>query len=187
MSITPVEAIAALLGLINIVLVVRRSVWNYPFALAMVSLYGWVFFGAKLYSDALLQIFFFVINLYGWWNWASNRAATGEVTVTAMRPGQRAVWMAGCAAATAVWGWGMHRFTDAAFPWWDAAVAMMSIVAQILMSRRYFENWVLWIAVDGIAIALYAARDLWLTAALYGVFLAMSIWGLIDWRRRIAG
>jgi hypothetical protein len=48
--------------------------WNYPFALAMVSLYAWVFFGAKLYSDALLQFFYIAVNLYGWWNWARSRA-----------------------------------------------------------------------------------------------------------------
>ena len=77
----------------------------------------------------------------------------------------------------------MHRYTDAAFPWWDAGVAMLSVAAQILMSRRAIENWVLWITVDGIAIGLYAAKDLWLTALLYMIFLALSVWGLMDWRR----
>src|ERR1700743_2397110 len=63
------EIIAAILGVANIVLLVRRSVWNYPFGLAMVALYGWVFFAARLYSDAGLQVFFFVVQIYGWWNW----------------------------------------------------------------------------------------------------------------------
>ena len=62
---SPIEVTAAILGLVNVVLVVRRSLWNYPFALAMVTLYGWIFFHEKLYSDALLQIFFVVVNLYG--------------------------------------------------------------------------------------------------------------------------
>jgi nicotinamide mononucleotide transporter len=75
----------------------------------------------------------------------------------------------------------MHRFTDAAFPWWDAAVAMLSVAAQILMSRRLIENWALWIAVDVLAIGLYAAKDLWLTALLYAIFLFLAIWGLIGW------
>ena len=61
------EIAAALLGVINVLLVVRRSVWNYPFGIAMVALYFFVFREAKLYSDALLQIFFFLIQLYGWW------------------------------------------------------------------------------------------------------------------------
>ena len=57
----PVELAAAALGLINVALVARRSLWNYPFGIAMVALYFFVFADAKLYSDALLQIFFLVI------------------------------------------------------------------------------------------------------------------------------
>lgn len=60
-----IEVAATLLGLANIILVIRRSVWNFPFALAMVTLYGFIFAEAKLYSDAGLQLFFFVVNLYG--------------------------------------------------------------------------------------------------------------------------
>ncbi len=66
------EWLAAGLGVINVIFVVRRSIWNFPFALAMVALYFFVFFEAKLYSDALLQIFFFVINGFGWWAWSAG-------------------------------------------------------------------------------------------------------------------
>lgn len=186
---SPLEVIAFVLGVANVTLVVRRSLWNYPFGLAMVSLYGVIFLGARLYSDAILQIFFFMVQLYGWLNWARSKSDEGEVVVVRLAAAERMAWLAGIAIATALWGWAMHRFTDAAFPWWDASVAMLSVAAQILMSRRAIENWVLWIAVDLDAIGLYAVKDLWLTALLYTIFLALSVWGLIDWRaaRRRAG
>ena len=183
MQVSPIEAAATLFGLVNVTLVVRRSIWNYPFALAMVSLYAWIFYGAKLYSDALLQLFYFAVNLYGWWNWAKSRAETGEVRVESLGRGARLAWLAGCAAAIAGWGAVVHRFTDATYPWWDGSVAMISVAAQILQSRRKWESWVLWILVDLIAIPLFMVKDLWLTAALYGVFLALSVWGLIDWTK----
>ena len=179
---SPVETIAFVLGVINVTLVVRRSLWNYPFGLVMVALYGWVFFGAKLYSDMLLQVFFFVVQIYGWANWARSAAAAGEVRVERLGRTSRTLWLAGSAVAILGWGGLMHRFTDAAYPWWDAAVAILSVAAQILMSRRLIENWVLWIAVDLLAICLYAAKDLWLTALLYAIFLGLSVWGLVDWR-----
>ncbi|NYT42037.1 nicotinamide mononucleotide transporter [Sphingomonas sp. R-74633] len=178
---SPIEATASLLGLINVFLVVRRSIWNYPFALAMVSLYAWIFFHEKLYSDALLQLFFFVVNLYGWWNWTRSRAASGEVVVETLGPRERAIWAAIAVCVIALWGYTMHRLTDAAYPWWDGSIAVLSIAAQILQSRRNWESWVLWIAVDLLAIPLFAVKELWLTAGLYGVFLVLSAWGLRDW------
>jgi nicotinamide mononucleotide transporter len=181
--VSPIEAIASLFGLINVTLVIRRSMWNYPFALAMVSLYAWIFFREKLYSDALLQLFFLVVNLYGWWNWSRARADTGEVRVEQLGNTARAVWFASCIATAAAWGALMHRYTDAAFPWWDGSIAMFSIAAQILQSRRHWESWVLWILVDLAAVPLFAVKGLWLTAGLYFVFLALSVQGLIHWTK----
>jgi nicotinamide mononucleotide transporter len=79
----------------------------------------------------------------------------------------------------------MHRYTSAALPWWDAFIAMTSVSAQLLMARRYLENWVLWIAVDAVAIGVYSAKGLVLTAILYGAFLTLSIVGLLSWRRAL--
>ena len=61
----PIEITAFFLGIANIVLLARRSIWNYPFGIVMVSLYACVFYGAKLYSDVILQVFFFVVQIYG--------------------------------------------------------------------------------------------------------------------------
>jgi len=186
---SPIEIAAFVLGVVNLVLLVRRSIWNYPFALAMVALYAQVFFTAKLYSDALLQLFFFVVNVYGWWQWSRSRAREGDIRVALMSHGARIGWAAGCVVAIIAWGWLMHRFTDASYPWWDAGVAIVSIAAQIMLAKRWLENWVLWIGVDLVSIGLYAAKGLWLTMLLYAIFLGLAIWGLIDWRntRRAAG
>ena len=181
------EWVAVALGVANIILLIRRSIWNFAFALAMVSLYAVIFFEAKLYSDALLQIFFFVINLIGWRMWLSARGESEAVPVRWLRGTERALWIGGTLAATAIWGWGMDRWTDAASPYWDAGVAMASVASQILLARRYIDNWISWVLVDVLAIALYWSRDLQLTAGLYALFLVMSIAGLIEWRRASLG
>lgn len=180
---SPIEGIAALLVLVNVWLVARRSIWNYAFGIAGVAIYGWVFFRARLYSDMLLQVFFFVVQLYGWRQWTRSQAKAGEVVVEHLSWRQRGSWLVGLMAAIAAWGWLMHRFTDASFPWWDASVAMISIAAQILMSVRRLENWWLWIVANMLSIGLYAAKALWITTGLYVILLAISIWGLIEWKR----
>ena len=177
----PLEYAAAALGIVNVALVVRRTIWNYPFGIAMVSLYFFVFFEARLYSDALLQIFFLVVQVYGWRNWLQAKAATGDIPVRLLTMRERLAWIAAIVAASSCWGLAMDRVTDAAAPVVDAFVAGMSIGAQILMARRYLENWMLWILVDIVAIGLYWSRDLQLTAGLYFIFLLLSIAGLRQW------
>ena len=179
-----IEIAAALLGVINVLLVVRRSVWNYPFGIAMVSLYFFVFWDAKLYSDALLQIFFLLIQVYGWWAWVHADRVDHGVAVGWLSDRARVNWLAGTGFAILIWGTGMARFTDAAAPMTDAAIAGLSVSAQILQSLRKVESWVLWVTVDALAIGLFAWRGLAVTSALYALFFVLAVLGLFEWRRK---
>jgi nicotinamide mononucleotide transporter len=180
------EIIAAVLGLANIVLLVRRSIWNYPFGLVMVALYGWVFLGARLYSDAALQVFFFVVQIYGWWNWYRARDAEGLARVEVMNPMARAIWCGIIVAATIAEGWYLANQTTDSAPWMDANTTAMSVVAQYLLSVRKIENWILWIVTDMVQIGLYCWKGLYPTTALYVLFLGISIYGFVEWRRQLA-
>lgn len=175
-----IEWIAVALGLANVGLLIRRSIWNYPFGIAMVSLYGWIFYETKLYSDALLQVFFLALNIYGWVNWRQARDESG-IPVRWQSPRAAMATVAGALVAILAWGTLMHRYTDAAYPWWDGAVAMLSVFAQALQARRRIDCWIWWILVDLLAIPLYWVKDLQLTAGLYVVFLLMSATGLASW------
>lgn len=179
------EWLAAALVLINVALVALRSVWNYPFALAAVSVYAVVFFEAKLYSDMLLQGFFFALNLYGWAAWMRAREDSG-VPVGWMTDRARLTWGLVTVAAWIVWSFLMQRHTDAIAPWVDGAIAMLSITAQWLLARRRVESWWLWILVDLIAVPLFAWRGLYATSIVYVLLLGLSIDGLIQWRRSAA-
>ena len=179
-----IEIAAALLGVINVLLVVRRSVWNYPFGIAMVSLYFFVFWDAKLYSDALLQIFFLLIQIYGWWAWVRSPQVDHGVAVGWMGITARVKWAIGTAVMILLWGTGMARFTDAAAPYADATIAGLSVAAQILQSLRKVESWLFWIAVDALAVGLFLWRGLNVTAGLYGLFFVLAVVGLAEWKRK---
>lgn len=179
---SPVEGVAALLILVNVVLVALRSIWNYAFGIIGVAIYAVVFFHAKLYSDTLLQVFFLIVQFYGLWQWRRSQRDAGEVVVERLTMAARMGWAAGLVLAILGWGWLMHRFTDASFPWWDASVAMISVAAQYLMSVRKLENWWLWILANIVSIGLYAAKALWITTGLYLLLLGISVLGLARWR-----
>lgn len=178
-----VEFIASLFGVANIFLIVRRSVWNFPAALMMVTLTGVVLWDAKLYSDAGLQAFFFVVNILGWVLWARNKGEEGEIIVERLSTFGRLGWITLAMAATYGWGLFMALNTDATNPWWDASVAMLSVAAQILMTRRYIDNWHWWIVVNIVSIGLYWQKELYWFTGLYVIFLGMAVWGLVEWRR----
>ena len=147
----------------------------------MVVLYARIFYDYQLYSDALLQVYFFLIQFYGLYYWLRGRADDGRIIVEYL-PGRQYVIYLGIALA----GWLtlstlMNSFTDASYPYWDGAIAALSVLAQFLLSRRHIESWYLWIVVDLLAIGLFYTRGLQPTAALYGVFLVLATIGLFQW------
>lgn len=180
---SPLEIAAVCFGLANIALLVRKSVWNFPCAIAMVSLYAVIFFGARLYSEAALQLFFLAVNVFGWWKWASAIEDEGALVVAWSSPRLLVASVVGTAVLALSLGTAMARWTNAAAPYADASVTAASVVAQFLLSFRRIENWVYWIAIDCLSIGLYIWRGLELTAGLYVVMLLMSVAGLLAWLR----
>lgn len=178
----PLELVAALFGLANLVLLARRSVWNFPFGLTMVSLYALVYWDARLLSAVLLQGFFLVTQAWGWWHW--RRVAVADV-VSVERTGWAArLGVAGVTLAVALaLGFAASHFSDAAAPFLDAANTSLSMTAQMLTMLRRIEGWPLWIAVNLISLALYSSQGLWITTGLYLLFLLISTWSWIAWRR----
>lgn len=178
------EWVAAILGVVNIALLIFRSQWNFVFAIASVSLYVLIFFENRLYAESGLQIFFILANIWGWTLWR-RAAQTGtddaRIPVRWLDWRSRVVWLAVTAALSLNLGWAMHRYTNAVMPFADSAIAGASVAAQILLGYRRIENWVLWIAVDVAAITLCIHRGLYPTAGLYAGMLVMSLFGLREW------
>lgn len=175
------EWVAAGLGVINIALLIFRSVWNYPFGMAMVALYFFVFWEKHLFAESVLQVFFFAAQGWGWWLWVQARGAESRVPVRWLDWRSRWVWLLGMAAVSVNVGWALARYTTAVAPFIDGPVAVFSVGAQVLLAYRRIENWVLWIAIDLVSIGLYISRDLQPTAGLYGGMLVMSLVGLREW------
>ncbi len=176
------EIIGTVLGIIGVGLMIRQNIWGWPVGLVQVSAYAWVFFDAKLYSDAILQVAFFLLQAYGWWNWWHGRTPAHELPVTRLDPASLAGALVAGAVLTAGWGWLMAR-TDAALPYWDAFILVFSLIAQWFQARKKLENWPLWLAINTVAVGVYWVKDLHLTAGLYVGFWLLALWGWREWRR----
>lgn len=181
---TPLEVAANGFATASIVLAGRNSVQTWWTGIVGCALFAALFFEARLYADVTLQIAFIVTSLIGWWWW--RRGAAGEPPpIRRARP----VMLAGLAVASVAgtFGYGMllHRYTDAYAPFVDSAVLVLSLFAQLLLVRRLIETWALWLAVDTIAVPLYASRGLHLTAVLYAAYWVNAGYGAWRWRREM--
>lgn len=172
------EISANVLAGASILLAGRNSVHTWWTGIIGCSLFAFVFFGKHLYADTVLQGFFVVVSVFGWWQWLHGSG--GDALPVTDMAARRVTWvvLAGVAGAIA-YGLMLHRFTDAYAPFLDSTVLAFSIAAQLLMMRRHVQNWPLWLLVNTIAVPLYASRGLYLTSGLYAVY---WINALIAWR-----
>ncbi|MDE1145460.1 MAG: nicotinamide riboside transporter PnuC [Azospirillaceae bacterium] len=176
------EIIAVIVSALAVWATTRRVLWCWPLGLASVALYGRVFFDAKLYSDMGLQAVFAAFLAYGWFHWWRGVRDEGAVVVVPLSTQAAIAGLVAGAVGSVALGWAMARWTDAALPYVDATLAAFSLVAQYWTARKHIENWWLWIAVDVAYTAMYAVKDLCLTAGLYAGFIVLAVLGLRSWR-----
>jgi nicotinamide mononucleotide transporter len=181
----PLEIAAVLLGLACVGLTVREHIACWPTGLAMVTLYIFIFYRAKLYSDMLLQVVYIFLQIYGWYAWLHGGPASSRLPVSTLPAGHGVRWLAVCVLGTLALGGAMKHYTDAALPYIDAFATTASLVAQWLMGRKVLQSWLVWIVVDVVSIGMYAAKALYPTAGLYVLFLALATLGFFTWKRSL--
>jgi nicotinamide mononucleotide transporter len=181
----PYEVVGVAFGAVAVWLTVRENVWCWPIGLVNVLLSAIVFAQAKLYADFGLQLVYVALCLYGWYAWLHGGADQSALAV-ARTPGLAwgALAFGGFAFAAGL-GLFLQRQTDAALPFWDASTASFSLVAQWMQTRKWIENWLVWIAVDVVYVGMYIVKGLFLMAGLYAAFLLMAVAGLLAWRRSL--
>ena len=181
MGASTIEIVASSAGFICVYLLIKRNIWNFFFGFIQVSLFSWVFFSAKLYSDAMLHLLYIGLQVYGWWNWSHHKDQQAELIVVRTRAKDVAIWAGVCLLGALILGTLMDTYTDASFAYPDAFTTSTSIVAQFLLTRRHLLNWMFWIVVDIVAIGIYLQKGLYPTSLLYLVFLIMCCFGQYSW------
>ncbi len=178
------ELLACVLALAMVGCNMREIHWAWPLAITSSLLYWALFWRSKLYAEAMLQIFFAVLALWGWWQWLRGRRAAQRLRVAWL---SRPARYAALAAVALLWpaiALFLQHFTDSDVPWPDAFVSAASLVGQYLLGRKYIENWLVWLLVNLFSVALFAYKNLWLTMLLYAFFAVLSALGWRSWQRR---
>jgi nicotinamide mononucleotide transporter len=169
-------------GALCVWLVVRRNIWNFPVGIANNVFFIVLFVEAGLYGDAGLQVVYIGLGVIGWYWWLHGGIGHTRLTV---RPTPSYVWLlAGVAIACLTWllTAALTAYTDSTVAGWDALTTAMSLTAQFMLNRKWIGTWWVWISADVVYILLYASKGLWLTGALYVLFMCLCVIGLRQWR-----
>ena len=180
------EAVAVIFGIISVYLGTRQNIWSWPTALVNVALFFALFLESGLYSDTGLQVVYFVLSLYGWYEWLYGGAGRTAITVTRT---SRRTWTVLAGIGVVVWallGTITSRLPGTALPYVDSATTTVSLLAQWMMTRKLIENWLIWIAVDVVYVGMFIYKGLYLTAFNYGIYLVLAVMGYIAWKRSLA-
>jgi nicotinamide mononucleotide transporter len=190
-----IEAVAVLSSLACIWLAAKEKVINFAFGLICTSLTAILVYQEQLYSSTILNITFFCFNIYGYFLWTRPKKGeeneNNELKVRRCSNNMRIILFAIIVVGTLAWGVAVVRlqklmptiFEETNFPFIDSFVMVASIVAQLLMAQKRWENWALWIVIDIVAIFLYAFSGFAFMAILYAILVIIAIKGLYDWQK----
>lgn len=201
-----IEAIGTVFGLLCIWCASREKIINYLFGLINVTLFGAIFFQIQLYASLLLQVFFFAANVYGWYAW-SRQNDSNEAVLKVRWLSRRQTLALSAVSIVAILL--MTSFIDPvfsmltyitlavleaagvqvetyglqpdAFPFWDSTILVLSIVAMVLMTRKYVENWLLWVFIDVISVVIYAVQGVYAMSLEYILLTTIAIMGAHNW------
>ncbi len=175
------EIIGTAIGLAYLWLEYRASIWLWLAGIVMPAVYIFVYYGAGFYADMAVNIYYLCAGIYGWIVWRRGSGTDRELSITRI-PRRSilplALLSAGAFAAIAVL---LVNFTDSTVPYGDSLTTALSIAALWMLSRKYAEQWLVWIAVDVISAGLYFHKGLYPTGGLYALYAVAAVAGYFKW------
>ena len=180
-----VEILGFVTGALSVILAVRQSAWNWLVGIANNVFFFVLFWHSNLYADALLQVVYAVISVYGWGHWVRGGNANSALEISGTEK-RTALWLfVVTALSTGLMTYVLAEFTDSKVPFWDGLTTALSLTAQFMLSRKLLENWWVWMAADVVYVLLYCYKALYLTGILYAGFFLLCVIGHRGWAKSL--
>ena len=191
------ELTGTLSGLACVYLTAREKIMCWPVGIVNIILFFILFYQVQLYSDMVLQVYFLIMSIYGWWKWGNPPTSQetdikNELKISDLNRNQWLGWIAAVLVATLLLGFYMRNIhlywprlfpEKAAYPFPDALTTTLSVAATVIMALKKRGCWLLWVTVDIIATIIYFMKGIQLVALEYIIFGLISAGGYLTWSR----
>ena len=177
-----IELFGFVTGAACVALLVRQNIWNWPLGILNNVAFTLLFYRTGLYADVGLQGFYIAISAYGWWSWLHGGKDHGALKVSRVKPMLGLGLLAAVGLITALLTWLLRRYTNSTVPVLDSLITSLSLVAQFMMTRKWIENWPVWILANCLSVGLLIFKGLYVTSLLYVVYQGLCLMGWKEWR-----
>ncbi len=180
------EILATFTGILSVIFAIFKRIWVYPVGIISTALYTYLLFQWELYGDMLINAYYTLMSLYGWWAWLQYDEKANENN---SKQDFILTQMAFCLVGGLILVIGIYYFKYDSIQnipfinWIDAFCTSLFLVAMFLMAHKRIENWLFWIVGNTLAIYLFYAKGYTITSIQYVVFLILAIIGWGKWRK----
>lgn len=177
-----VEIIAVIFGVLYTVLMAKNKIscWVFGILGSLLSIYLFIVH-AKLYAEALLSVFYVFAGIYGWIIWKNQEVITEVYQHKLLR--NILLILIGSAFSFGMYFTLSYFFKEAQKPLIDSFTTIFSFIATYMMAKKWIENWLYWIAIDGVSVYLYYTRGLEIYALLMLAYTIIVIYGYFQWKK----
>lgn len=168
-----------------LILAVKQNIACWLFGIIASCITVILFYHTKIYSEAILNIYYIIAGIYGWLHW--SKAPRNEKMPIVKWQMQKHIQAIGLGLL--IWiilGTVLKRFTDSPRPFVDALTATFSFIATYMETKKILTCWIFWIIINSILIGLQIDRHLYLYAGLSAFFIVMGFKGFLDWKKAYA-
>ena len=181
---TLIETIAVVFGILSVWYARKENILVFPTGIISVLLYIFICINVKLYADMGINAFYFVMSVYGWYNWTHQSGKTEERQISRTTFQEKIIIIIALISFFFILNYILSHYTDSNVTIIDSTTTSIFLVGMWLMAKKKVENWTFWIVGDLISIPLYIYKGLILSSFQFLIFLILAIMGLIEWRNR---
>lgn len=177
------EYLAVIMALAYLALAMRQSLWCWPAAFLSTFIYTALFYNGALLMDSLLNVYYMVMAVYGWYFWRFGNKTLNDLPIESWHLEKHLKHCIITLIIALGVGFYMDNYTHADFAYLDSLTTCFSLLATYMVVKKVLENWLYWVVIDGLSMYLYVNKGFYPTTVLFALYTILAIWGYMQWQQ----